>query len=199
VVYAPSIRVQISCYDRGEVSLKAELLFRLPDFAAGIAGREIIHFKNRSDFDVSWLGLRVRTPLHPVDGLIKIFDLPNPKTRHEIIRVWKGARRYRRAAPSNRTRAPSELAFKPSAALMIPALASSSLNFCMSARSCWLGKLAGFRILRCLDDHHDFHWLLLSLVVLSSACFPLAPTRRRYIPPIALTSMTSMVDCGICR
>jgi trans-aconitate methyltransferase len=24
-------------------------------------------------------------------------------------------------------------------------------------------------------------------------------TRRRYIPPIGLTSMTSMVDCGICR
>jgi hypothetical protein len=52
----PMLRVQISRYDRGEVSLKAELLFRLPDFAAGIAGREIIHFKNRSDFYVSWLG-----------------------------------------------------------------------------------------------------------------------------------------------
>ena len=75
------------------------------------------------------------------------------------------------------------------------------IEFLHVRQELWARQLAGFRILRCLNDHHDFHWLLISLAVLSSACFPLEPfaTRRRYMPPIGLTSMTPMVDCGICR
>lgn len=172
---ASSLKIHISRYDRGEVSLKAELLFCLPYFAAGITGREIIHFKNRSDFDVGWLGLRVRTPLYPVDGLIKNFDLPNPKTRHEFIRVWKRARRYRPRcpfAPNPRAQRTGLQAFRR---LEDSGFGEFFIEFLHVRQELLARQLAGFRILRCLDDHHNFHWLLLSLVVLNSACFPLAP------------------------
>src|SRR5262249_24907254 len=46
-----------------------------------------------------------------------------------------------RLRPENRTRLPLELAWSPSAARRIPALASSSLNLPISASSCWLGIL----------------------------------------------------------
>jgi hypothetical protein len=44
-----------------------------------------------------------------------------------------------RLLPENRTRAPLELGWSPSPASITPAFASSSLNFPISARSCWLG------------------------------------------------------------
>src|SRR5439155_16162129 len=41
--------------------------------------------------------------------------------------------------PENRTRTPFELGWSPSPASNTPAFASSSLNFPISVRSCWLG------------------------------------------------------------
>jgi Bacterial regulatory helix-turn-helix protein, lysR family len=140
-----------------------------------VAAERRLHSLSRQIRDLEYEVGAQLLALHPVDGLIKIFDLLNPKTCYQVICVGKRPGRHRPRCPFEPNPRAQRTGLQAFCRLDDSGFGEFFIEFLHVRQELLARQLAGFRILRCLDDHHDFHWLLLSLVVLSSACFPLEP------------------------
>src|SRR5688500_7273318 len=123
---------------------------------------EVLRLPDRADLEVAWARHRVGAPLGPFDRLFHRPDLPDPETRHQLLRLSEGAVGYRPLGPVEVDPLSKLAGLEPVASehdtrlhqllVELPHLLEHLLGpFHLQ------GMRLRFRLLGCLHDHHDPH------------------------------------------
>ena len=94
---------------------------------------QISHLVQRPDFDLARSRHRIGAALHPGDRLVHVLDFPEPEAGDQLAGFGERPVNDRTAGTIERNTLACEEGLRPSAARMMPALRSSSLNLPMTS------------------------------------------------------------------